>query len=69
VDVDDFTRVVDVNATTDSSGNVTLTVPNSALFAGSGGRWLHVTGGETHPPAERIVALPVTFGVGSRVLH
>lgn len=58
VDVDDFTRVADVNGTTDAAGKVTLTIPASALSAGTGGRWLHATGGETYPLAERILPLP-----------
>ncbi len=58
VDVDDFTRVFDENSLTDATGKTTVHIPSTALQAGSGARWLHVTAGESYPLAERIVPLP-----------
>lgn len=58
VDVDDFTRSFRGTATTDASGTATVTIPASALSAGSGSRWLHVTAGTDYPFVESIAKLP-----------
>ncbi len=58
LDVDDFTRVHEQWGTTDTAGQLTLTVGAAALAEGSGGRWLHITAADEHPLAETIVPLP-----------
>lgn len=58
VDVDDFTRAFVTGVTADADGKAHVVVPASALGAGAGGRWLHVTAGDAYPSAEQIVALP-----------
>ncbi|HUS28714.1 MAG TPA: M28 family peptidase [Kofleriaceae bacterium] len=51
---DDFMLDGEVNATTDASGHVTLTIPAST----GAKRFLHVTAGPVYPLAETIIALP-----------
>lgn len=58
VDVDDFTRSFNGQATTDGSGTASLTVPSTATSAGSGNRWLHVTAGPDYPYVESVTKLP-----------
>lgn len=58
LDVDDFTRAFRAELITDDTGTAQVAVPETALTAGSGGRWLHVTAGQTYPLAEAIVPLP-----------
>ncbi|MBW2529380.1 MAG: M28 family peptidase [Deltaproteobacteria bacterium] len=58
VDVDDFTRTFDETTVADGDGQVTVNVPATALAAGSGERWLHVTAGDGYPLAERVLPLP-----------
>ena len=57
LDVDDFTRAFDAQLQTDAQGAAQVVVPASALGAGAGGRWLHVTAGADYPLAERILPL------------
>jgi hypothetical protein len=58
VDVDDFTRVFSVSAQTDADGRTSLQIPQSALDAGAGGRWLHVLAVDEFPRGLAIVPLP-----------
>jgi hypothetical protein len=57
VDVDDFTRSFNGQATTDASGTASVTVPMTATTAGAGNRWLHVTAGPDYPYVESITKL------------
>ncbi len=58
VDVDDFTRAFRTTAVTDDAGTAQVVIPDAALGAGSGGRWLHVNAGQTYPLVEAIQPLP-----------
>lgn len=55
---DDFMPVASVNAVTDANGHVQMLLPSTALTAGSGNRFLHVTAGPTYPLVEKILPLP-----------
>jgi Zn-dependent M28 family amino/carboxypeptidase len=52
---DDFTLTA---ITTDATGHAQFQFPPSAIAAGSGNRFLHVTAGPTYPLVEKIIALP-----------
>jgi hypothetical protein len=58
VDVDDFTRAFKVEVKADGQGKAQVIVPKPALTQGQGGRWLHVTAGQTYPLSERLSPLP-----------
>ena len=58
VDVDDFTRVFSVSAQTDAADRTSLQIPQSALDAGAGDRWLHVLAVHEFPRGLTIVPLP-----------
>ena len=62
VDVDDFSRVFSVEGVTSALGRVDFTVPQSALTAGQGSRWLHVTAGDDYPLGEVVIHLPDAVG-------
>jgi hypothetical protein len=57
LDVDDFTRAFRADVRTDASGVARVTVPGDALQRGGGGKYVHVTAGESWPLVERILPL------------
>ncbi|HEY4769989.1 MAG TPA: M28 family peptidase, partial [Myxococcales bacterium] len=57
LDVDDFTRAFRANLRADDSGAARVTIPSDALERGGGGRYVHVTAGESWPLVERILPL------------
>jgi hypothetical protein len=57
LDVDDFTRAFRADALADASGVARVTIPSDALERGGGGKYVHVTAGESWPLVERILPL------------
>jgi hypothetical protein len=57
LDVDDFTRAFRADVRADASGVARVTVPGDALQRGGGGKYVHVTAGESWPLVERILPL------------
>jgi len=57
LDVDDFTRAFRADVRADASGVARVTIPRDALERGGGGKYVHVTAGESWPLVERILPL------------